>query len=62
MWYTKVRMREAKLDVTLLRLWRALGFEFLVNHSRMFRRFWEQYLSFVIRGKLIQFTFEVQKP
>jgi hypothetical protein len=42
-------------------LWRALGFEFLVNHSRMFRQFWEHYLSFIIRGKLMQFTFEVIK-
>jgi predicted SAM-dependent methyltransferase len=61
MWYTKVRMREAGLTVKLLSLWRAFGLEFLVNHSRMFRQFWEQYLSFVIRGKLIQFTFEVIK-
>jgi SAM-dependent methyltransferase len=61
MWYTKVRMREAKLNVKLLKLWRAFGFEFLVNHSRMFRQFWEHYLSFVIRGKLMEFTFEVIK-
>jgi len=61
MWYTKVRMREAKLNVKLLKLWRAFGFEFLVNHSRMFRQFWEHYLSFIIRGKLMEFTFEVIK-
>jgi SAM-dependent methyltransferase len=61
MWYTKVRMREAKLNVRLLNLWRTLGFEFLVNHSRMFRQFWEHYLSFIIRGKLMEFTFEVIK-
>jgi hypothetical protein len=41
MWYTKVRMREVKLNLKLLKLWKALGFEFLVNHSRMFRQFWE---------------------
>lgn len=61
MWYSKARLREAKLNVRLLRLWRGLGFEFLVNHSRTFRQFWEQYLSFVIRGKLMEFTFEVIK-
>jgi len=27
----------------------------------MFRQFWEHYLSFIIRGKLMQFTFEVIK-
>jgi SAM-dependent methyltransferase len=61
MWYTKVRMREVKLNLTLLKLWRVFGFQFLVNHSRMFRQFWEHYLSFVIRGKLMEFTFEVIK-
>jgi ubiquinone/menaquinone biosynthesis C-methylase UbiE len=61
MWYTKVRMREARLNVRLLKLWRALGFEFLVNHNRVFRQFWEQYLSFIVRGKLMEFTFEVIK-
>jgi SAM-dependent methyltransferase len=61
LWYTNVRLRPSKLRVKLLRFWRVLGFEFLVNHSRVFRQFWEQYLSFVIRGKLIEFTFEVIK-
>ncbi len=61
MWYTRVRLRERRLRVKLLRFWRALGFEFLVNHMRWFRRFWEQYLSFLIRGKVMEFTFEVIK-
>ena len=61
MWYTKVRVKEVRNYVSLLRLWRAFGFEFLVNHSRMFRQFWEHYLSFMIRGKLMEFTFEVIK-
>lgn len=61
MWYTKVRMRQQKLDVKLLKLWRAMGFQFLVNRSRLFRQFWEHYLSFVIRGKLMEFTLEVIK-
>ena len=61
MWYTKVRMREVKLHVRLLKFWRALGFEFLVNHSRFFRQFWEHYLSYVVRGKVMEFEFEVLK-
>ncbi len=61
MWYTGTRLRERRLTVRLLKLWRALGFEFLVNHARWFRRFWEQYLSFVIRGKVMEFEFEVVK-
>jgi hypothetical protein len=54
-------MRPKGIHVTLLRIWRFLGFQFLVNHSRTFRRFWEQYLSFVVRGKVIEFTLEVIK-
>jgi SAM-dependent methyltransferase len=61
MWYTRVRLRERKLTVRLLRVWRALGFELLVNRARWFRRFWEQYLCFVIRGKVMEFEFEVIK-
>jgi hypothetical protein len=47
--------------VKLLRLWRLLGFEWLVNRSRGFRKFWEHYLCFVIRGKAMVFEFEVIK-
>jgi SAM-dependent methyltransferase len=61
MWYTKARLRPLRLRVRLLNLWRALGFEWLVNHAEWFRRFWEHYLSFVIRGKVMEFTFEVLK-
>jgi SAM-dependent methyltransferase len=61
MWYSRVRVRQQKLDVKLLKLWRAFGFQFLVNRSRLFRQFWEHYLSFVIRGKLMEFTLEVIK-
>src|ERR1700723_3585255 len=61
MWYTRARLREIHMRIKLLRLWRLLGFEFLVNHARWFRRFWEYYLSFVISGKVMEFTFEVVK-
>ena len=61
MWYTRVRLREKRLRVRLLKLWKALGLELLVNHAAWFRRFWEHYLSFIIRGKVMEFTFEVIK-
>jgi hypothetical protein len=53
--------------VTLLKLWRALGIEMLVNSCqhypslRFLRRFWESYLCFVIRGKTIYYELEVVK-
>ncbi|HEV2387321.1 MAG TPA: class I SAM-dependent methyltransferase [Candidatus Acidoferrales bacterium] len=59
--YSPVRLRERRLRIRLLRLWRWLGLEFLVNHSRAFRRFWEYYLCFVVRGKVMEFELEVLK-
>jgi SAM-dependent methyltransferase len=60
-YYAPARFRERRVTVRLLQLWRAFGFEFLVNRSRRFRRFWEQYLSFMVRGKAITFELEVVK-
>lgn len=60
-WYTRVRLREKRLTVRLLKLWRALGFEFFVNRAVWFRRFWEFYLCYLIRGKVMEFEFEVVK-
>jgi len=60
-WYTSVRFRERRLQVRLLRLWRLVGFEFLVNHLQWFRRFWEYYLCYLIRGKVMEFEFEALK-
>jgi hypothetical protein len=51
----------------MLKLWRLTGWELLVNlcnsypSMRFLRRFWEQYLCFVVRGKTIFFEFEVLK-
>ena len=65
--YSDVRLRPRLIRVTMLRLWRLLGFELLVNACnrhpglRFLRRFWEQYLCFVVRGKTIYFEFEVVK-
>jgi SAM-dependent methyltransferase len=60
-YYAPAQFRERRVTVHLLQLWQVLGFEFLVNHSRRFRRFWEQYLSFVVRGKAITFELEALK-
>jgi hypothetical protein len=32
-----------------------------VNQFVGFRRFWEMYLCFIVRGKQMEFTFEVVK-
>ncbi len=58
-YYSRARFREISTRVRLLALWRMLGFEFLVNRWRRFRLFWEHYLCYVVRGKVIEFEFEV---
>lgn len=65
--YTDVRLRPIDIKVSLANLWRAIGIEFLVNLDRrsesfrFARKFWEQYLSYIFRGKELSFVFEVQK-
>jgi SAM-dependent methyltransferase len=55
------------VKVTMLNLWRLLGVEFLVNSVninpslRIFRKFWEEYLSFIMRGREIQAILETVK-
>jgi SAM-dependent methyltransferase len=61
-YYTAVKFREISIQVKLLSFWKWLGFEFLVNHFSRYRRFWEHYLCFVVRGKAMIFEFEVIKP
>ena len=53
-YYSGARFAEKRVYVKLLALWRYLGFEFLVNHFEHFRRFWEYYLCYIIRGKVIE--------
>jgi SAM-dependent methyltransferase len=66
--YTKVRFRQREVRVTVLNLWKLFGLELLINldqnHPRLrfFRKFWEQYLNAVMRGKEIYFVLEVLKP
>ena len=57
-YYTPCRFREISVRLKLLALWRWFGFEFMVNHFPRFRRFWEYYLCFVVRGKVMEFTLE----
>ncbi len=65
--YTDIRLRPVKTYVSLLNLWKSLGLEFLVNLDqkrpkwRFTRKFWEHYLSSVVRGKELHFEFEVVK-
>jgi ubiquinone/menaquinone biosynthesis C-methylase UbiE len=65
--YSEVRLKPRVIRVTMLKLWRALGFELLVNSCnrypslRFIRKFWESYLCYVVRGKTIYFEFEVVK-
>ena len=53
--------------VSLANLWRVVGLEFLVNLDqrwpsfRFTRKFWEFYLSSIVRGKELQITLEVVK-
>ena len=57
-YYSRARFHEISTRVKLLALWRYLGFELLVNGSRRFRRFWEFYLCYLIRGKVIEWRLQ----
>jgi len=65
--YTEVQLEPVSCHVSLLNLWRILGIQFVVNldqkapNLRFLRKFWEQYLSYIIRGKELRFEFEVVK-
>ncbi len=60
-YYSAARLEESSVRVKLLNLWKWLGFEFLVNRFPRFRRFWEHYLCFIIRGKVIEWRLKVLK-
>jgi SAM-dependent methyltransferase len=61
-YYTAAKFREISVRVKLLAFWRWLGFEWLVNRFPRFRKFWEFYLCYVIRGKAMEFEFEPLGP
>jgi SAM-dependent methyltransferase len=60
-YYSHARFTEISTHVRLLAFWRYLGFEFLVNSSRRFRRFWEYYLCYLVRGKVIEWQLQAVK-
>lgn len=60
-WYTRLVLRERHLHVELARIWKWLGMGWLVDHCVRFRRLWELYLCFIVRGKQMEFAFEVVK-
>ena len=65
--YTDVRFRQLRVRVTLLNLWKLTGLEFLINldhrfpSARFIRKFWEQYLNAIVRGKELHIELEVVK-
>jgi hypothetical protein len=60
-YYSHVKFEESSVHVKLLALWKYLGFEWMVNWSPRFRRFWEYYLCYVVRGKVIEWRLKVVK-
>jgi hypothetical protein len=65
--YTDVRFRQRRVRVTLLNLWKLTGLEYLINLDhripsiRFIRKFWEQYLNAIVRGKELHIELEVVK-
>ena len=66
-YYTNARFRVLERHVAMARLWRYLGIQALVNldnrrrSARFLRKFWEQYLSFLMRAKHLTFVLECVK-
>ncbi|HKV41592.1 MAG TPA: class I SAM-dependent methyltransferase [Blastocatellia bacterium] len=65
--YTSVRFHIRHANVTLLKIWRWIGLQFLINLDRRyprlggFRSVWERHLNAIARGKEIYFELEVKK-
>lgn len=57
-----------RLHVRMQRLWRYLGIEYSINLSirhrpmRFIRKYWEAYLSFLMRASTVNATLQVIKP
>jgi SAM-dependent methyltransferase len=60
-YYSKVRFEEISVHVKLLAFWRWLGFEFFVNTFPRYRRFWEHYFCYIVRGKVIEWRLRAIK-
>lgn len=60
-WYTRKQLRPVSVHVELARMWKWMGFQWFVNHFDWYRRFWEHYMCFIVRGKQMEFVLEVVK-
>ena len=66
-YYSNTRYKVMYSEVKLLKLFRWLGVEFLVNlqnsnsRFRFLRNFWEHYLCYMVRGKVMTFRLKVMK-
>jgi predicted SAM-dependent methyltransferase len=60
-WYTRTELRHQSIHVEMARPWKWLGLQWLVNHSEGVRRLWEMYFCYLLRGKQMDFMFEVVK-
>jgi predicted SAM-dependent methyltransferase len=66
-YYSNARFETEKIHLDMARLWRALGFEHLINFSlqhkslRFMTRFWEGYLSLVVRAGAMTFVLRTIK-
>jgi SAM-dependent methyltransferase len=66
-YYSTARFKVQQVEVKLLKLYRVLGLEFLLNLPNRYpifrglRRFWEQYLCFLIRAKYLVFHLQTLK-
>ncbi len=62
--YTHARFRVLGRQLKMASPWKLLGIQFLINLDHRFagmrfvRKFWEQYLCFLMRGKQLTFTLE----
>jgi predicted SAM-dependent methyltransferase len=60
-YYSTARFEIESSEVKLLKLYKWLGIEFLINlenlnpNYRFLRKFWEQYLCYLFRGKVMTF-------
>ena len=66
-YYSNARFETEKVHVEMARLWRALGFEHLINFSfqhkslRSISKFWEGYLSLIVRAGAMTFVLRTIK-
>jgi SAM-dependent methyltransferase len=66
-YYTKACFKVVGKKLEMSALWKYTGFQFLINLDnklrsfRFIRKFWEQYLCFLLRGKQMTFFLEVLK-